>query len=91
MVQLASTKALVRDACDRKLAVGKLVLTFFPLFIPSKLVWTGVRLTSPPARSPPFRQCGICCQFKKPSSVCSDVLLAEAVLGLLDCLGFSAR
>lgn len=89
MVQLASTKALVRDACDRKLAVGKLVLTFFPLFIPIKLVWTGVRLTSPPPVL--FRQCGICCQFKKPSSVCSDVLLAEAVLGLLDCLGFSAR
>lgn len=50
MVQLASTKALVRDACDRKLAVGKLVLTFFPLFIPIKtrLDWSSPYL--PPAR-----------------------------------------
>lgn len=89
MVQLAGTKALVRDACIRKLALRKLVLFFF-LFIPFKLIWTGVRLNPPPP--PFFRRCvAFVCQFKKPSSVCSDVLLAEAVLGLVNCLGFSDR
>lgn len=87
MVQLAGTKALIRDACARKLALGKLVLTFF-LFIPFKLIWSRIRLIPPPS----FRRCvAFVCQFKKPSSVCSDVLLAEAVLGLVNCLGFSDR
>lgn len=88
MVQLAGTKALVHDAYARKLALRKLVL--FSLFIPFKLIWTAVRLNPPPP--PSFRRCvAFVCQFKKPSSVCSDVLLAEAVLGLVNCLGFSDR
>ena len=33
MVQLAGTKALVRDACERKLALEKLVLTFSLFFL----------------------------------------------------------
>lgn len=71
-------------------SLRKLVLTFFRF----KLVWTGVRLkVSPllPLACPPLVGVVFVGQFKKPSSVCSDVLLAEAVLGLPDCLGFSDR
>lgn len=90
MVQLAGTKALVRDACARKLALGKLALTFFSFFIPFKLIWTG-GFALPLLPRPPSGGVTFVCQFKKPNSVCSDVLLAEAMLGLLDCLGFSDR
>ena len=87
MVHLAGTKAVVRDACARKLALGKLVLTSSLLF-PLNSFGLEFTLTSPSSR----RQCvAFVCQFKKPGSVCSDVLLAETVLGLVDCLGFSDR
>lgn len=88
MVQLAGTKALVRDAWARKLALGKLVLTFSLLF-PLNSFGLEFTLTPPPT---PLRQCvAFVCQLKKPSSVYSDVLLAEAVLGLVNCPGFSDR
>lgn len=89
MVQLAGTKALVRDACARKLALGKLALTFFPFLFPLNSFGLGFALPLLPR--PPSGGVTFVCQFKKPNSVCSDVLLAEAMLGLLDCLGFSDR
>lgn len=47
MVQLAGTKALVRDAWARKLALGKLVLTFSLLF-PLNSFGLEFTLTPPP-------------------------------------------
>ena len=50
MVQLAGTKALVRDAWARKLALGKLVLTFSLLF---PLNSFGLEFTLTPTPTPP--------------------------------------
>ena len=50
MVQLAGTKALVRDACALKLALGKLVMTFF---LPLNSFGLEFALTLSPA---PFRR-----------------------------------
>ena len=63
MVQLAGTKALVRDACERKLALGKLVLTF-SLFFP--LNSFALEFTIDP---PPLRQCvwHLFAGFKSPA------------------------
>ena len=61
MVQLAGTKALVRDACERKLALEKLVLTFslFFLFNSFALEFTIAHPTPPPL--PALGSvCGIC-------------------------------
>lgn len=56
MVQLAGTKALVRDACERKLALGKLVLTF-SLFFPLNSFALEFTIAPPP---PLGSVCGIC-------------------------------
>ena len=59
MVQLAGTKALVRDACERKLALEKLVLTFslFFLLISFALEFT---IAHPPPLPALGSVCGIC-------------------------------
>lgn len=65
MVQLAGTKALVRDACECKLALGKLVLTF-SLFFPLNSFALEFTIAPP---SPRLRQCvwHLFASFKSPA------------------------
>lgn len=73
-----------------KRALGKLGADFFFSFL-FPLNSFGLEFAFPLLPRPPFGGVTFVFLFKKPNSVGSDVLLAEAVLGLLDCLGFSDR
>ena len=66
MVQLAGTKALVRDACERKLALEKLVLTFSLFFLLNSFALEFTIAHPPPPR---LRQCvwHLFASFKRPA------------------------